>query len=146
MRLTIERIRTLVLISGGLLIIALVAFLAAARWKSHILLREIPKRLGANIERQADGFVYTQAHGGRTLFKIRASKVIQLKKGGRSLLQDVQIELYGENGDRVDRISGHEFEWDDKAKTATAAGPVEIVLTRPPPPGNAVRRCCGCCK
>jgi lipopolysaccharide export system protein LptA len=130
-RLTIERIRTLVLIAGGLLIIALVAFLAAARWRSHLILREIPKRLGANIERQADGFVYTQAHGGRTLFKIRASKVIQLKKGGRSLLQDVQIELYGEDGSRVDRISGNEFEWDDKAKIATAAGPVEIILTRP---------------
>ena len=131
MRLTIERIRTLVLITGGLLIIALVTFLAVARWKTHLILREIPKRLGANIERQADGFVYTQAHGGRTLFKIRASKVIQLKKGGRSLLQDVQIELYGEDGNRVDRISGHEFEWDDKGKTATAAGPVEIILTRP---------------
>jgi lipopolysaccharide export system protein LptA len=130
-RLTIERIRTLVLIAGGLLVVALVAFLAAARWRSHLILREIPKRLGANIERQADGFVYTQAHGGRTLFKIRASKVIQLKKGGRSLLQDVQIELYGEDGSRVDRISGNEFEWDDKAKTATAAGPVEIILTRP---------------
>jgi lipopolysaccharide export system protein LptA len=129
--LTIERIRTLVLVAGGLVVIALVAFLGAARWKSHFILREIPKRLGANIERQADGFVYTQAHGGRTLFKIKASKVTQLKQGGRSLLQDVQIELYGEEGDRVDRISGHEFEWDDKNKTATAAGPVEITLMRP---------------
>jgi lipopolysaccharide export system protein LptA len=129
--LTIERIRTLVLIAGGLLVIALVAFLAAARWKSRFNLREIPKRLGANIERQADGFVYTQAHGGRTLFKIRASKVIQLKQGGHSLLHDVQIELYGEDGSRVDRISGNEFEWDDTSKTATAAGPVEIVLVRP---------------
>ena len=131
MRLTIERVRTLVLIAGGLVVIALVAFLAAARWKNRLILREIPKRLGADIQRQADGFVYTQAHGGRTLFKIRASKVIQLKQGGRSLLQDVQIELYGEDGSRVDRISGHEFEWDDTKKTATAAGAVEIVLMRP---------------
>ena len=131
MRLTIERMRTLVLGTGAVLIVALAGFLAVARWKSHFNLREIPKRLGANIQQEANGVTYTQARGGHTLFKIHASKVVQLKQGGHAVLHDVQIELYGEDGNRVDRISGDEFEWDDKSKTATAGGPVEITLTRP---------------
>ena len=131
MRLTIERMRTLVLAAGALLIVALVTFLVVARWKTHFILREIPRRLGANIQQEANGVTYTQSHGGHTLFKIHASKVVQLKQGGRALLHDVQIELYAEDGARVDRISGAEFEYDQKNGTAKAAGPVEITLMRP---------------
>ncbi len=130
-RLTIERMRTLVLAAGALLLLALVAFLAVARWKSHFNLREIPKRLGADIQQEANGVTYTQAHGGHTLFKIHASKVVQLKQGGRAILHDVQIELYSEDGNRVDRIAGNEFEYDQKEGIAKAAGPVEITLMRP---------------
>lgn len=129
---TIERLRTLVLAAGVLLIVALIGFLALARWKSRLILKEIPKRLGANIQREANGFTYTQsAHGGHTLFKLHASRLVQLKQGGRAELHDVQIELYGQDGSTVDRISGGQFDYDQKAGIATAAGPVEITIMRP---------------
>jgi lipopolysaccharide export system protein LptA len=130
-RFTIERMRTLVLAAGALLVVALVAFLAIGRWKSHFNFREIPKRLGVDIQQEANGVTYTQAHGGHTMFKMHASKVVQLKAGNRALLHDVQIELYGEDGSRVDKIAGDEFEYDQKNGTAKAAGPVEITLMRP---------------
>ena len=131
MRLTIERMRALVLVGGGLLVVALVAFLAIARWKARSFIKEIPQRLGANIQQEMNGVTYTQAHGGHTLFKIHASKAVQLKQGGRAILHDVQIELYGEDGTRVDRIAGDEFEYDQKNGIAKAPGPVEITLMRP---------------
>jgi lipopolysaccharide export system protein LptA len=57
--------------------------------------------------------------------------VVQLKQGN-AVLHDVKIELYGEDGSRVDRIEGDEFEYDKKSGTAIkAAGPVEITLMRP---------------
>jgi lipopolysaccharide export system protein LptA len=130
-RLTIERMRALVLVGGGLLIVALMAFLAVARWKARTFIKELPQRLGANIQQEMNGVTYTQAHGGHTLFKIHASKAVQLKQGGRAILHDVLIELYGEDGTRVDRISGDEFEYDQKNGIAKAAGPVEITLMRP---------------
>ncbi|HWE86410.1 MAG TPA: LptA/OstA family protein [Terracidiphilus sp.] len=131
MRLTIERLRTLVLVTGGLLVVALAAFLALGHWKNRLSLRDIPKRLGANIERQQDGVVYTQSSHGHMVFKLKASKVVQLKKDGRALLNDVEIELYGKDGETVDRIRGRQFEWDTAAKKATAAGPVEILIMQP---------------
>lgn len=131
MRLTIERLRMLVLLAGGLLIVALIAFLALGRWKNRFNLRDLPKRLGANIERQQNQVVYTQSSHGHMVFKLTASKVVQLKAGGRALLNDVEIELYGKDGATVDRIRGGQFEWDNQGKTATAAGPVEILIMRP---------------
>ena len=130
MRFTIERIRTLVLAAGVLLVVALCVFLAIGRFKSPFSGRDIPKRLGIDIQQEANGVTYTQAHGGHTLFKIHASKVVQLKND-HAQLHDVKIELYAPQGDRVDRIEGNEFEYDQKAGTATAAGPVEITLMRP---------------
>jgi lipopolysaccharide export system protein LptA len=122
--------RTLVLGAGILLLAALVVFLAVGKWKNPFNRRDLPQRLGIEIQQEANGVTYTQAHGGHTLFKIHASKVVQLKKGN-ALLHDVKIELYGEDGSRVDRIEGGEFEYDQKAGTAIAAGPVEITLMRP---------------
>jgi lipopolysaccharide export system protein LptA len=122
--------RTLVLAAGVLLVVALVAFLVAGKWRNPFNRRDIPKRLGIEIQQEANGVTYTQARGGHTLFKLHASKVVQLKKG-YAMLHDVKIELYGVDGSRVDRIEGAEFEYDQQAGTAKAAGPVEITLMRP---------------
>jgi lipopolysaccharide export system protein LptA len=120
----------MVLAAGVLLVVALVAFLVAGKWRNPFNRRDIPKRLGIEIQQEANGVTYTQARGGHTLFKLHASKVVQLKKG-YAMLHDVKIELYGVDGSRVDRIEGAEFEYDQQAGTAKAAGPVEITLMRP---------------
>src|SRR5664279_345818 len=122
--------RTLVLAAGILLIAALVGFLVAGKWKHRFNLREIPKRLGVDITQEANGYTFSHAFGEHSQYKIHASKVVQLKQG-KAVLHDVRIELYGEDGSRVDRIVGDEFEYDQKNGTATAAGPVEITLMRP---------------
>jgi lipopolysaccharide export system protein LptA len=122
--------RMLVLAAGVLLLASLLVFLAVGKWKNPFNRRDLPKRLGIEIQQEANGVTYTQARGGQTLFKIHASRVVQLKQGN-ALLHDVKIELYGEDGSRVDRIEGGEFEYDKQAGTAVAAGPVEITLMRP---------------
>jgi lipopolysaccharide export system protein LptA len=129
-RLTIEKMRTLVLGAAVLLLVALAVFLAVGKGKNPFNRRDLPQRLGVDIQQEANGVTYTQAHGGRTLFKIHASKVVQLKQG-IAVLHDVKIELYGEDGNRVDRIEGGEFEYNQQAGIAVAAGPVEITLMRP---------------
>jgi lipopolysaccharide export system protein LptA len=129
-RFTIERMRALVLAAGVLLVAVLVVSLVVGKWKNPFNRRDIPKRLGIDIQQEANGVTYTQAHAGHTLFKIHASKVVQLKNN-HAMLHDVQIELYGADGSRVDSIKGDEFEYNQKDGTATASGPVEITLMRP---------------
>jgi len=129
-RFTIERLRNLVLATGILLVVSMVAFLAVGKFKKSLNLKDIPTKLGIDITREENGVTYTQSHNGHTLFKLHASKVEE-HKGGTSLLHDVKIDLYGPDGKSVDRIEGAEFEWDEKAKVAKASGPVEITLMRP---------------
>jgi len=128
---TIERLRTLVLVGGGVLVVAIVIFLAAGQWKRRFFTKDLPKRLGIDIQQQANGVDYTQSRKGKTLFKIHAARYEQLKKNGKVLLHDVRIDLYGEDGNRTDTISGSEFAYDVNAGVAQAAGAVEITLMRP---------------
>ena len=109
---------------------ALVLFLAVGKLKNPLNLKELPKRLGVDIQQEANGYTLSHAFGAHSQYKIHASKVVQLKDN-RAILHDVKIELYDTAGGRVDRIEGAEFEYDQKTNTATAAGPVEITLMRP---------------
>ena len=122
--------RTLVLSAGILLVVALVVFLAVGRWKRHLNTPEILKALGAGIQQEANGWTYSHALGAHAQYKIHASKEVQFKQGN-ARLHDVKIELYGEDGSRVDRIEGNEFDYDQKQGSITAIGPVEITLMRP---------------
>jgi lipopolysaccharide export system protein LptA len=116
--------------AGVLLVASLVVFLAVGKWKNPFNRRDLPQRLGFEIQQEANGVTFSHALGAHSQFKIHASKVVQLKQGN-ALLHDVKIELYGEDGSRVDRIEGDEFEYDQQAGTAKATGPVEITLMRP---------------
>ena len=130
MQLTIERLRTIVLVAGVLLLVALGAFLAVARFRHTINLKELPKRLGIDIQQEANGVTYSHSLGAHSQYKIHASKEVQLKQGIVKL-HDVRIELFGEDGSRVDRISGDEFEYDPRSGKA-----IELPLSDSPQLGT----------
>ena len=134
MRFTIERLRTLVLVAGVLLVIALGVFLGRSKFRYRVNRNDYPHYLGRNIQEEANDFKYEHyAQGGHLLYRIRASKQAQLKKDGKIFIQlhDVMIELYAEDGSRVDRIEGKEFEYNPGSGIAKAIGPVEITLMKP---------------
>ena len=133
MRFTIERLRTLVLLAGVLLVAALAVFLTIGRWKSLLGMKDIPKRLGLNIEQEANGFVRAEFHAGHAVFRIEASKADQFRDG-KVLLHHVMIEMYGQDGKPTDRIEGNEFEYNQQTGIAKAEGKAEITIMRPTEP------------
>ena len=120
----------MVLSAGILLVVALVVVLGVGKWKRRFNIHEILKPLGADIQQEANGWTYSHALGAHAQYKIHASKEVQFKEGNAHL-HDVKIELYGEDGSRVDRIEGGEFDYNQKLGSITAVGPVEITLMRP---------------
>jgi lipopolysaccharide export system protein LptA len=130
-RFTIERIRTLVVVAAVLLLVALGVFLVRAKWKSLLSWRDLPQRLGVGITEESNGYTYSHNLGAHSKFKIHAAKAIELKND-RVELHDVEIEIYGEDGVQADKIAGDEFEYDQKSGIASAQGPVEMILTKPP--------------
>ena len=129
MRLTIERLRTIVLLAGVVLVVVLGVFLGLHKLKNPVNRKDLPHRLGFNVQQEANGFTFSHALGAHAQYEIHASKVIQLKQGNRLLLHDVKIKLYGDDGKQFDRIEGGEFEYDQQAGLAKAAGPVQITLS-----------------
>ncbi len=130
MRYTIERLRTLLLVAGVLLVAALAGFLWMGKWRSLLNRRDLPEQLGLNIQQEANGYTFVHAFGAHSQYRIHAAKEVVLKDN-RILLHDVQIEIYGQDGNDIDRITGDTFEYDQKSGVATAQGPVEMLLTRP---------------
>ena len=128
MRVTIRGLRFWIVATAVLLLAALALFIGYARYKAHRLVLDIPGKLGGKIESTSEGFTYSQSVKGRTAFTIHAAKAVQFKGGTSATLHDVVITLYGAQGDRNDRISGSEFDYDQKAGIATARGEVQIDL------------------
>jgi lipopolysaccharide export system protein LptA len=133
MRFTIERMRTLVLAAGVLLVVALAAFLTVGKWRQLLTGSELPTKLAKNVVQESKGVTYSEAHGGHMIFRIHAASAEQLKNQ-HALLHGVKIEFFSKDGRSVDSISGSDFEYDQKLGVGTAQGSVEITLTRPPTP------------
>ena len=113
----------------GLATAAVVAgFYFDARHQLNKAVKEVPQKIGIDIQQSTQGFSLSKSEGGRTLFTIKASKAIQYKEGGRARLQDVTIVIYGRKANRYDQIYGAGFEYDQQAGTITATGEVHIDL------------------
>jgi lipopolysaccharide export system protein LptA len=129
MRVTVARLRLGIIILTCLLLAVLGGFFMYAHYRIHRLAKDLPSKLGIDIQQTANGFTYSQSSKGHTFFTIHASKLVQYKTGGHATLHDVHITLYGPEGsNRTDKIYGSEFDYDPQAGIASAKGEVQIDL------------------
>jgi lipopolysaccharide export system protein LptA len=116
--------------------IALVLLVAGvyfhAKLRVQNALKQVPEKIGVEIQQSATGFTISKSEQGRTWFKIEASKAVQFKQGGRAELHDVTVTIYGRDSSRYDRISGSDFNYDPQAGEISAKGEVQIDLEANP--------------
>ncbi len=113
-----------------LLVVAGVYFYA--RSKVQNALKEVPARIGIEIQQSAQGFTVSRSEQGHTVFKIQASKAVQYKAGGHAELHDVTITLYGRDSSRFDQIYGADFEYDPQSGDVIGKGQVQMDLEANP--------------
>lgn len=134
MRITVKRLRFLIIGLALLLVAVVVGFLGYARYRIRHIGKDLPGKLGIDIERTADGYTASRSEKGHTTFTIHASKLVTFKSNGHAVLHDVAITLYGPPGsNRQDHIYGNDFDYDQKNGIATAQGDVQIDMD---PPGD----------
>lgn len=132
MTITIKRLRALIVTLACLLLVVVGGFLVYARYRIRHIGKDLPGKLGMNIQRTANGFTYSQSEKGHTLFTIHASKLVQFSSDGHATLHDVTITLYGPPGTgREDRVYGNDFDYDQKNGIASAKGEVQMDLEAP---------------
>src|SRR5579885_3375235 len=87
-------------------------FYLYARYRVQRAVHDLPAKLGADIQQNTQGFTYSQSAGGHTIYSISASNAVRYKQGGKAELHNVKIVSYGRNSDRLDEITGDDFEYD----------------------------------
>jgi lipopolysaccharide export system protein LptA len=117
-------------------IVALVCLVAVfylySRHRVQNALKQVPEKMGLEIQQSANGFTFSKSFQGHTLFKIEASKLVQFKGGGKGELHDVEITVYGQDSRRFDRITGKDFEYDALTGEVVGKGEVQIDLESNP--------------
>jgi lipopolysaccharide export system protein LptA len=132
MSLRISRLRRW-FAGGAILVLVLVAgAYFYASWRVRNALKEVPGKIGLNVQQSAQGFTVSRSEAGRTIFKIQANKAVQFKEGARAELHDVMITLYGRDSSRFDQIYGADFEYDPQSGDVSAKGEVNIDLEANP--------------
>ncbi|HEX6771722.1 MAG TPA: LPS export ABC transporter periplasmic protein LptC [Acidobacteriaceae bacterium] len=131
MRITIEKLRTWILVLAGVLIAVIAGFFVLTRYRLIHVGHDLPARLGVNIQQDANGFTFSRSQRGRTLFTLHASRLVQYKGGGRATLHNVSITLYGADGTRNDHVYGKDFEYDPAQGVARALGQVYLDVQAP---------------
>lgn len=112
-----------------LIVIAVVAgFYLYARHRVQQAARNLPQKLGIEVQQSTEGFTISKSQGGRTLFSVTAAKAVRYKEDGKAELHDVKIMSYGRDSDRSDQISGADFEYDARTGDIAAQGKVLIQL------------------
>src|SRR5258706_7909748 len=97
---------------AALVMVAVVAgFYVYPRFRAARTMRDLPAKLGVDIQQNTEGFTYSQAAGGHTIFSISAANAIRYKQGGKAELHKVKIISYGRQSDRLDENTGDDFEY-----------------------------------
>jgi lipopolysaccharide export system protein LptA len=128
MPLSIPRLRIWFAVLALAAVAVVGGFYLRARMELRNALRDLPGKVGIDIQQTSEGFTMSKSEGGRTLFTIHASKATQFKEGGHATLHNVNIIVYGRQSDRFDQIYGDDFDYDQKAGTVVSKGLVHIDL------------------
>ncbi len=134
MRLSIQRLRW-VLIAGALLLVGvLAAFIGYGRYSALKAYRQIIAHSGVSLTRDSNGVTYSQSIKGKKVFTIRAKTESSLGDG-KYALHNAELLLYNRTGDAADHIYGSEMEYDQNEGVARAKG--EVFMDIQPPQGLA---------
>src|SRR5713226_1806307 len=73
-------------------------------WQARQVRKLAPPAPPAAVEKQSSVFSFSKVEQNQTLFTVRASRATEYKQDNQSLLEDVQITIYGSKGDSNDSI------------------------------------------
>jgi lipopolysaccharide export system protein LptA len=130
--LNVSRLRRWFALAAAVIILLVAGLYFHIRKGVQDVLKQVPGKIGVEIQQTAQGFKVSKSLQGRTLFTLEASKAVQFKEGGHTELHNVTITLYGRDSSRYDRIQGADFEYDPQSGDVIAKGEVRIDLEANP--------------
>jgi lipopolysaccharide export system protein LptA len=90
--------------------------------------RGAPPAAPVNVERQSNGLTFSKVEGDRKIFTVEASKSTEFRNHEASLLEEVKITIFGQQGDRHDVIHTHSCQYAKGNGAINCSGAVQIEL------------------
>jgi lipopolysaccharide export system protein LptA len=97
-------------------------------WRQYVAGHNVPPPVPKTVQQQSAEFSFSKVEQDRTLFTVHASRATQFKDQDRSRLEDVQITIYGQHGERNDVIRTHECNYEPETGRIICQGVVELDL------------------
>ncbi len=116
------------LAAAGLLALVVAGVYLRNSYLARQEVKKAPPAVPPSVEQRSDEFSYSKVEGQRTIYTIKASRATQFKEGNRSVLEDVDILVYGKKGDRNDSLRTRACDFISDTGKITCAGDVRIHL------------------
>jgi lipopolysaccharide export system protein LptA len=97
-------------------------------WVRHVERKKAPPPAPVDVTRQSNGINFKKVESNRTVFEVQASKSTDFKGQDASLLEEVQITIYGKMGDRHDVVHTHSCQYGQKDGNVVCGGDVRLDL------------------
>jgi LPS export ABC transporter protein LptC len=98
-------------------------------WVRHIERAKAPPPTPVDVTRQSSGITFKKFNEqNRAIFEVTASKSTDFKGQDASLLEEVQITIFGKTGDRHDVIHTHSCQYAQKDGNVICGGDVRFDL------------------
>ena len=88
----------------------------------------VPETLPKNINQTLSGYTFTRSEGGRQIFTVHAARTVAFKDGGKTLLEDVTVEVYGPTARRRDLLKAQQCDYEAQTGGLSCLSKVEIEL------------------
>ncbi len=128
MRWTVERLRMFLVALVVLVVVVILAALGYMRWQTRRIARDLPAKLGIQIQQSTEGFTYSKTEQGRTVFTLHAANALQYRAGGHATLHDVRIQIFNSKDGTFNTVAGDQFEYDPQTGIVRAAGEARMNL------------------
>lgn len=115
-------------IIAALLAIGVFAIYLRRSWQAREMEKHEPPPVPSTVQRSSQGFSFSKVEKDLTLFTVRASSATEFKDGGRSVLVDVWITIFGRKGDRSDNIHTHSCDYISNPDRIVCSGQVQMDL------------------
>jgi lipopolysaccharide export system protein LptA len=96
--------------------------------QSHVERKKAPPAPPVNVEKQSSGLTFSKMDGPRKIFTVQASKSTDFKDQGASLLENVNVTIFGKSGDRHDTIHTQSCQYGKEKGAILCSGSVQIDL------------------
>jgi lipopolysaccharide export system protein LptA len=111
-----------------LLALATIAVYMQHKVMARVQKRGAPPAAPLNVERQSNGLTFSKVDGDRKIFTVEASKSTEFRNQEASLLEEVKITIFGQQGDRHDIIRTHSCQYAKGNGAINCTGAVQIDL------------------